>query len=201
MIQRLAVILPIVAACGGARPPKQQPAIPSPLYAGLFVEKAVYRYELVTSRSGPDPEDDESRTSLMTCTVGSVERTPTAIIAPLTCEIDAALAAQRADPSGVYVATADGLWQVESVERARLGTFRAERALLTAFPTERRRVDPNGVETEISRGNDGVWCVSQWWSSGDDGDTSVCFAGGSLDSGSASWSGGSSLEASYHRVR
>jgi hypothetical protein len=213
MLERLLLVM-LVAGCGGPPPqpiPKSNTApkqtVPAPLYAGMFVEGAKLRYELVGHSSRADDQDpnadahgnvNEHDRQIMTCTVGKVERLQDAVAAPLECDVDIGVPVGGAGPSGVYVATAAGLWRFGSIEEVKLEALTAETAILPAAPSERQSgSEQSGVVRRLTRGAGDSWCASHTYSGGDEAGTRLCFARGVLVSGYAYWAGGSSREVEY----
>jgi hypothetical protein len=221
MTPRLALVLALpLAACGGGTkpvepvgntaPPAPTAGIPAAAYAGLFVDGATYRYR-VESSSGhmddTDPKADangmvyEKSTTEMTCTVGNVTRLADRVAATLDCgDVPVQVPIADASPSGTYVATAAGLWRGHpdaELDPAEM--------LLAAEPAPRddRQETPDGFgsATKVAQRADGAWCWDHAVWGGDDGGTTLCFAGGLLASGGAAFGGGSTHDVVYTLIR
>jgi hypothetical protein len=204
------LILVTLAACGArststtpeaAQPSASQPSVSQPSasqpYAKLFTEGAEFRYKVEHESSHWDEQNGnvkESSTSMMTCTVGKLELLSDRTLAPLDCDGDLGVPVGGAGPAGIYIATAAGLWRAESVELAKSDRLVPDELLLPAKPRDKQGKPGQVTLTEGPRG---TWCASQFYAVGDEGGITLCFGNGTVVSGNASWSGGSSREASF----
>jgi hypothetical protein len=201
MLDRLMFFVPLVVACVGStsHPVADAKApFPAPLYAGMFVEGAKLRYELVTQSSQVDDQDTkaDTTTSTMTCTIEKVEKIPDALVAHVACDAEVGVPIRDASPAGIYVATAEGLWRVDSMSAVETAARARATVMIPSSPRERHS-DSETQSESLYRGSGDEWCWSKSSSSGDDADTTMCFSHGLLVTGSATWAGGSSREASY----
>ena len=135
---------------------------------------------------------------MIACTISKVVRLRGAIAAQLDCDTSVDVPVGGADPRGVYVATATGLWRADTLDVSP-STLTVESVLMPAVPSEWHGLR-RGVEIRVERGPDERWCTTRTLSEGDEAGTTMCFAHGSLVSGSAFWSGGSSREATHDLV-
>jgi hypothetical protein len=221
MDKRVAWIVPLVAACGG--PSAGQPAQPAQpdkpgstgdLFAPLFVMGATTQYDVVTASSHHDEQDPtanaqgfvhEEAKSTMTCTVRTAVDATVFRGAWLACEPELAVPVAGATPTGAYFTTEDGLWRVDKpLEEVVTADLTPATMLLAASPVavERKHEEPDGSGGELykveQRPADGAWCATRITWSGDDGGVKLCFAAGKgLVGGSASFGGGSSIDATY----
>jgi hypothetical protein len=213
-------ILAAAAACGGA-PSKATTAggdndsvgggVP-PLFAALFVDgkRFIYNVEITTShwdesdpKADPDGNVTDTTTASMTCTVRGMQNFTSAVAVKLECDTTDDIA-----PTGVYVATPDGLWRLDAfpMDDAAIATLPASDMVLPASPRakEDSTEDPGGEGGSMVaiQERDGGWCRTESSWSGDEAGTSVCFATGKgLVGGSSWWAGGSTKDIKYTLVR
>jgi hypothetical protein len=211
----LAAFLALAACGGGPKPvepvgngtPAPAGGFPATAYAGLFTDGATYRYKVESSSGQWDPDANgmvyDKSTAEMTCTVGNVTQLADRIAATLTCNDDVVqVPIADATPSGTYVATAAGLWRVDGAD----AELDPAAMLLTAEPAPRtdRKEEPGGEfgsEIKVAQRADGAWCWDHALWGGDDGSTTLCFAGGTLSGGGAAFGGGSTHEVTYTLLR
>ena len=222
MMKRLAWIVPLVAACGGAggKPDPgigntARPGSTGDLFAALFVKGAATQYDVVTRTTYWDDQDPtadangnvtKETTSTMTCTVDEVvDVTGGGRGAYLACSPEPNVPVGGASPTGGYVATADGLWRVDkAVAEVVAADLTADTMLLAAKPVaaERKHEEPDGSGGSLykveQRPVDGAWCATRASWAGDDGGATLCFAAGKgLVSGVAYFGGGSTIDVEF----
>lgn len=186
----------VVVGCHGGRTaptvlevrPPAPGALPA-LYAGLFVEGRVFRYEVTTVHEEPNedgtPRDDDepSAPDEAICTVTSVERRGRGAISTIDCEggrVDGVAGTWAADDRGIWTSADDDV---------DLATVDLADAVLTAAPVARHdeTVEPDDPSTarfaNVEAKGDG-WCFTSGTTYGDESWSELCFAGGVISGGS-----------------
>jgi hypothetical protein len=182
-----------------------------PLFAAMFVDGKRFSYKVETKTSfwdDTDPKADQDgnvadvQTGTMTCTVRGMQNFTSAVALKLECDSTDDLA-----PTGVYVATPDGLWRLDAfpVDDAAIAKLDAKAMLLPAFPVAKEakdeEVDEGAGSIVAIIEKDGGWCHTESSWGGDEAGTSICFATGKgLVGGSLWWAGGWTKDTTYTLV-
>lgn len=211
------IVFVVVAACGSARPPVVTPApgVPAAPYAGLFVQGAVWRYQVTTTSEMYEPSDPkadasgqvkESSSSTVRCSVAEARTSKAGVMSRIEC--DAPLVPKNDPLAGAWVADARGLWRVDELPAAGAEPDLADaRLVLAATPVVGKHEQKGtgdeegfGESTEVTRDR-GAWCVTYASWGGDESYETLCFAGAAgVTHGAAGWSGGSTHATTFDLV-
>ncbi len=183
---------------------------PAALYAGLFEQGKRWSFSAEVKRQSPNTDgarpSRETQHGTLVCEVKHVERLVQALVAQVECD-GPSIPMHPDNPAGTYVATADGLWRVESVPRAPedLSKLSPSDRLLARSPRAGERhspTDSSGCEQwQKTRVFQDGFCVTEGTACGDDGGFTLCFSQSrGLIGGSAYFGGGSVYDLWYGNV-
>jgi hypothetical protein len=182
------------ATSASAPSPARAPAI-RPLFAPLFEASRTWKYQVTST----DPTSKKKTTKQTTCRVDQVRAFATGTLSKIVCADDKGQPASAGEsPAGIYLANAEGLWNVENrpvedLAKAReedLASPRGEELVLKASPAAgnekgnlpgRKENDDEdgswGYERKITREGD-VWCSTVHFLGGEETKASICLREG-----------------------
>jgi hypothetical protein len=173
-----------------ARPVTPAPTGPPALFAEIFHAGATWTFSGETVNvEGPDRSTD---TGEVTCEITTASAIARGWLAELTCS--GMTYANLVD--GTYVATIDGLWQVDGASFTDISALVPGEMLVAAVPTPIKRetrqhdvIDAGDVWS--AQANGASWCISHDSWGGDEGGWALCIeAGKGIVGGSGYFAGG-----------
>jgi hypothetical protein len=186
-----------------------------PLYAAMFVGGQRFKFRIESSVSRTNERGravtEKARPSYRSCVVEEVTPLPNANQSHLVCDDTSLLVpAVSANPGGIYLATALGLWKLDEPPSS-LAALDPKSMLIASAPSpfrEERSGKAAGLEEgegesrEVVHRKDGSWCATYASWGGDGSSSRYCFADGrGLIDGAYTWDGGSSMEAKFTLVK
>jgi hypothetical protein len=191
---------------------RARPKVAAPAYAGLFQQGRSYVLAFETRESGPDATGNgrtvTTSRGTFTCRVTEVRAIGDARAAWVQCDGVPEVPVDRATPGGGYVATAQGLWRVDTLPTSagELAALSVDTMLLAASPVPGKREQALPEAEGFVRWHEvsafrGGFCATEASAAGDEGGYTLCFScEAGLVGGSAYFAGGFSRDLWYGEV-